>query len=137
MAQIARNCTDPCDGFLRDKAYLIHDRATVFDRRFRNILKSSGVTSVRLPAQSPNLNAYAERFVRSIKNECLDRMIFFSEDQLRYACEQFIQHYHGERNHKGLKNRLIEPNALPANGDGEIVCTKRLGGLLKYYKRAA
>jgi len=82
-------------------------------------------------------NPHAERFVLSIKSECLDRLILFSEGQLRRACEQYVAHYHGERNHQGLDNRLIDQTAIAANDDGEVVCSERLGGLLKYYHRRA
>ena len=82
-------------------------------------------------------NAYAERFVRSINEECLSRMIFFSEKQLRTAVGQFVEHYHSERNHQGLANRLIEPELERDNGTGKVICESRLGGLLNHYMRAA
>ena len=91
---------------------------------------------IRTPPRSPNLNAYAERFVRTIKEECLSRMILFSERQLENAVEQFVEHYHNERNHQGLGNTLIEAN-IKTNGAGEVVCKSRLGGLLNHYRRAA
>lgn len=137
MKQIARNLTDAFDGFLLGKRYLIHDRDPLFTKKFRDILATGGVKSVRLPPRSPNLNPHAERFVLSIKSECLDRLILFTEAQLRRACSEYISHYHGERNHQGLDNRLIDNSRHAANDDGPIVCTERLGGLLKYYRRAA
>ena len=73
------------------------------------MLADAGVESVKLPPRSPNLNAYAERFVRSIKESCLDRMIFFGEESLRIAIQNFVAHYHRERNHQGLANQLISP----------------------------
>src|SRR2546427_6950747 len=85
---------------------------------------------------SPNLNAYAERFVRSIKDECLDRMIFIGQASLRRAVHEYIEHYHRERNHQGLENRLIVPAAMPAN-DGAVVRHTRLGGTLNFYYRKA
>jgi transposase InsO family protein len=92
MAQVARNLTDAFDGFLRDKRYLIHDRSPLFTKEFIAILKAAGVKTIKLPPRSPNLSPHAERFVRSIKSECLAKMIFFGESQLRRAVEQFIAH---------------------------------------------
>ena len=82
-------------------------------------------------------NPHAERFVLSIKSECIDRLILFNERQLRRACTQFAAHYHRERNHQGLGNRLIDDAASATNDDGRVVCNERLGGLLKYYNRRA
>ena len=109
MAQVARNLTDVEDGFLADKKYLIHDRDPLFTKELLETLAAVDVKSVRLPARSPNLNAYAERFVRTIKESCLDRMIFFGERSLRHTIQEFVLHYHHERNHQGLDNRLIVP----------------------------
>ena len=83
------------------------------------------------------MNAFAERFVRSIKEECLGRMIFFSEKQLRTAVSDYVEHYHHERNHQGLANRLIEAVVERDNGTGKVICESRLGGLLNHYMRAA
>ena len=99
MLQMARNLTDACDGFLRGAKFLIHDRSTLFTEQFRAILKSTGVEPLRLPARSPNLNAFAERFVRTVKSSCLDRMILIGESSLRRALSEFDLHYHSERNH--------------------------------------
>ncbi|MFN2202777.1 MAG: integrase core domain-containing protein [Caldilineaceae bacterium] len=134
MEQVARNLTDAFDGYLVGKRYLICDRDPLFTQKFRDILTSAGVKTVRLPPRSPNLNPHAERFVLSIKSECLARMIFFSEGQLRRAVEQYVGHYHQQRNHQGLGNRLIDGH-VASNSDGEIVCSERLGGLLKFYHR--
>jgi hypothetical protein len=136
MKQVGRNLTDCLDGFLCECRYLIHDRSTLFTKEFLSILEGAGVKSVRLPARSPNLNACAERFVRSIKSECLDRMILIGEGSLRRAVGQFCEHYHRERNHQGLENRIIEREFGPA-GEGEVNCRERLGGLLRYYHRDA
>ena len=95
------------------------------------------MNAVRLPARSPNLNAYAERFVRSIKESCLDRMILFGERSLRPASREFLAHYHRERNHQGLDNQLIFPETLAAKPDAPVECRQRLGGMLKYYHRQA
>ena len=137
MAQVARNLTDAVDGFLRSKRYLIHDRSPLFTSVFAEILKAAGVKVVKLPPRSPDLNPHAERFVRSIKSECLAKMIFFGERQLQRALEQFVAHYHVERNHQGLDNQLIQPGESVGNAEGEIRCRERLGGLLRYYHRAA
>ena len=137
MAQVARNLTDAVDGFLRSKRYLIHDRSPLFTSVFAEILKAAGVKVVKLPPRSPDLNPHAERFVRSIKSECLAKMIFFGERQLQRAVEQFVVHYHGERNHQGLGNQLIQPGESVGKAEGEIRCSERLGGLLRYYYRAA
>jgi transposase InsO family protein len=97
MSQIARNLTDSVDGLLAGKRYLIHDRDPLFTGEFVAMLKDAGVQSVKLPPRSPNLNAHAERFVRSIKQSCLERMILFGESSLRTAVQNFIAHYHSER----------------------------------------
>jgi putative transposase len=137
MTQVARNVTDPIDGFLKGKRYLIHDRDPLYTAEFLTMLEGVGVKSVRLPARSPNLNAYAERFVRSIKESCLDRMILFGEASLRAAIKHFVAHYHSERNHQGLANRIIFPETSHAANSGRVQKRQRLGGLLNYYYRAA
>ena len=101
------------------------------------MLADIGIQSVKLPPRSPNLSAYAERFVRTIKESCLDRLILFGEDSLRKAIREFVAHYHLERNHQGLGNRLITPEAVPANSNGTIQRRRRLGGMLSYHHRAA
>lgn len=135
MTQIARNLTDDVDGFFREKRYLIHDRDPLYTKDFLSMLAERGIESVKLPPRSPNLNAFAERFVRSIKEGCLERMIFFGEDALRNAVFEFVAHYHLERNHQGLGNRLIVPVA--ASTQGRVERRERLGGLLNYYYRQA
>jgi putative transposase len=137
--QVARNLTDAVSGFLRDCRYLIHDRDPLFTRSFAEILRAAGVQAVRLPARSPNLNAYAERFVGSVKRECLGKVIPLGEAHLRRIVSEYVEHYHRERNHQGLSNRLIEqaPAAVAAGADAPIVCRERLGGLLKHYHREA
>ena len=109
MKQVGRNLTDCIEGFLSGCRYLIHDRSALLTKEFQAILKSGGVKSLKLPARSPNLNAFAERFGRSIKSECLDRMILIGEPSLRRAADQFAEHYHRERNHRGLEDNIIEP----------------------------
>jgi transposase InsO family protein len=100
-------------------------------------LTDAGVEVVRLPYRSPNVNAYAERFVRSIKDECLNRMIFFGERSLRKATREYTAHYHRERNHQGIDNRLIEPDDHAESASSLIECAQRLGGMLRFYHRAA
>jgi transposase InsO family protein len=137
MKQVARNLTDPVDGFLLGKGYLVLDRDGKYTPEFRDFLTDSGTNMVRLPTRSPNLNAYAERFVLSIKTECLDRMILFSERALRRAVSSYLTHYHGERFHQGLGNRLIEGDDSVGERSGAIRCRERLGGMLRYYYRQA
>jgi transposase InsO family protein len=138
MSQVGRNITDASDGCLTGKRFLIHDRDPLFTVAFCETLAAAGVQVVRLPPRSPNLNAYAERFVRTIKESCLDRMILVGEDSLRRAVGEFIEHDHRERNHQGLGNRLnVPPSAVRAIGDHRILSRERFGGLLKYYHRPA
>ena len=137
MNQIAKNLTDPFDSFLKDKKVVLTDRDANFSCAFRTILREAGIEPVRLPPKSPNLNAYLERFHLSIKSECLDRMIFFGEMSLRRATNSYLEHYHRERNHQGLENRLINPGDEIDRTTGEIKRYQRLGGLLDYYYRDA
>ncbi len=137
MKQVARNLTDEVDGFLKGMRYLIHDRDPLFTAAFRDILRTGGVKCLKLPAHSPNLNAYAERFVLSIKSECLNKLVLLSERHLRVAVSEFVEHYHDERNHQGLDNRLIAPAGPPANDNAPIARRQRLGGLLNFYFRRA
>lgn len=137
MNQVARNLTDAVAGPLRAKAYLIHDRDPLFTEQFVETLAGAGVQSVRLPARSPNLNAYAERFVRTIKESCLDRVILFGERSLNRAIREFVLHYHHERNHQGLDNRLIVPLAHDDRPRSRVRRRQRLGGLLNYYYQQA
>lgn len=135
--QVARNLTDCQDGFLKESTHLLMDRDGKFTSEFREILKTAGVEPVRLPPKSPNLNSFAERWVRSIKEECLNRMIFFGEKMFRHAVTNFVAHFHAERKHQGLDNKVVQPNDSVGKTTGEIVCGERLGGLLKYYHRRA
>jgi transposase InsO family protein len=135
MAQVARNLTDAVDGFLLDRRFLICDRDAKFSKRFKTILETAGVELVRTPYQAPNCNAYAERFIRSLRDECLDRMILCGESSLRRVLTEYLAHYRCERNHQGLGNQLIERRVLPTAG--HIKSRERLGGLLRYYYRAA
>jgi putative transposase len=135
MEQIARNVTDCEVGFLRGKRYLIVDRDSVFAPRFKSTLEGAGVEVLVTACQAPNMNAHAERFVRSIRTECLDQMVFVGRRALERALGEYVAHYHGERSHQGLGNEI--PARPPARREGPIRVTERLGGLLKYYHRAA
>jgi transposase InsO family protein len=132
MDQIARNLLDVENGFLLGKRYLVLDRDPLYTKEFRAALKRGGTRVVRLPPRSPDLNAFAERFVLSIKSECLDRIVPLGERHLRRT----VSDYHRERSHQGLENRLIESAPEPANINGRIARRERLGGLLNFYSRA-
>jgi putative transposase len=137
MLQVARNVTDAAVGFLRGKRYLLMDRDGKFSEMFRETLQAAGVKPVRLPPRSPNLNANIERFMRSLKEECLDRMIFFGEKSLQTATSNYVDHYLRERNHQGMDNRLLIPGREVGEKAGAVICRERLGGLLRYYHRQA
>ena len=139
MQQVARNATMEGTGYLNGCRYLLHDRDRKFCQEFRDTMATGGVKCLPLPPRSPNLNAHAERWVRSIKEECLSKLILFGENSLRRVVSEFLEHYHQERNHQGKDNRLLFPvSALQdRNAPRAIRCRERLGGLLKYYGRAA
>ena len=137
MQQCARQLTDPFEGFLVGKRYLIHDKDAKFTQAFDGLLKASGVEPIILPPRSPNLNAHCERFVRSIKEEALAQMVLLGERSLYYAIQQYLAHYHHERNHQGLGNQRIAPEPEQNYQDEAVVRRDRLGGLLRYYYREA
>ena len=137
MEQMARNLTDPVDGCLRRARYLIHDRDPLYTRGFGEILEGGGVQPIRLPPKSPNLNAYAERFVRSIKEECLSRVVPLGEGHLRLLVGEYVEHYHRERNHQGLDNQLLQRPPPPVSLAADVQRRERLGGLLNFYHREA
>jgi len=137
MKQTAREPTNCADGFLIHKKYLIMDRDTKFCNSFRSVLQQSRVEPVILPPRSPNLNPHLERFFGSIKSERLNRMIFFDERSLRNACTEYLSHYHVDRNHQELSNRLIRPGGGTGNEAGPVECRELLGGMLRYYYREA
>jgi transposase InsO family protein len=114
MTQMARNLSDQTSPDFSGRRYLIHDRDTKFCESFRSTLTAAGVNPLRLPARSPNLNAFAERWVGSVKRECLSKMIFFGEQTLRRALAEYTEHYHAERNHQGKGNVFLFPNQLPS-----------------------
>lgn len=137
MQQIARNVTMEGCGALRDCRYLLHDRDTKYTQSFRAIIASGHVEPLVLPARSPNLNAYAERWVRSVKDECLSKVILFGERSLRRAVNEYVDHYHAERNHQGKGNVLLFPRDRNVHSGRPMQCRERLGGLLRYYHREA
>jgi putative transposase len=138
MMQVARNVTMEAWGFLAPGQYLIHDRDGKYCPAFQQIIDTAGVKRVPLPPRSPNLNAYAERWVRSLKEECLSQLILFGEASLRHALTQYVEHFHHERNHQGKGNVLLFPlSSQETECGGQIQCRERLGGLLKYYARDA
>jgi putative transposase len=137
MKQVCRNLNDCEDGFLKDASHLIVDRDTRFITMRQFLEENTNTKVVLLPPKSPNLNAYMERWFRSLKTECLDRMIFFGRKSLENAVREYVEHYHAERNHQGLGNQLIEPGNEVGAVAGKIECYERLGGILKYYHRRA
>ncbi len=137
MLQWARNLTDAEDGFLKGKRILIHDRDPLFTKKFQETLRVAGVRCLKMPRWSPNLNSFSESWIRSAKRECMDKIVFFSERQIRHVVEQYVEHHNLERPHKGLEyRRPTEPDTPPPR-DGPIKCRERLGGLLKSYYRDA
>jgi len=135
MEQIARNLTDCKEGFLLGRRFLITDRDSIFSPRFKSIIEVSGVEILLTAYQAPNMNAHAERFVRSIKFECLDRLIFLGQESLDRAIAEYVQHYHDERSHQGIGNDIV--SGADPQRDGEVEVRERLGGLLNYYHRRA
>jgi putative transposase len=139
MTQMARNAVDETSGCLRQQRWVLHDRDTKFCKAFDEVLRSGGTQCLTLPARSPNLNAFAERWVRSVKEECLSKLILFGEASLQRALTEFIAHFHSERNHQGKANLLLFPLVppVPTTSPGSVRCRERIGGLLRYYARAA
>ena len=139
MKQMARNLTLEQWGFLGNCRYLLHDRDGKFCPSFDEIIELGNVKPIPLPARSPNLNAFSERWVKSVKEECLSKLVLFGEASLRRALQQYLIHYHEERNHQGKGNALLFPSqARPVGSEqGSVQCQQRLGGLLKYYYRQA
>ena len=137
MSQAGRNLTDAVEGILNGKRYLIHDRDPLFTTEFVSLLADVGVKSVKLPPRSPNLNPHAGRFVRTIRETCLERTILLGEGSLRTAIHNFVAHYHTERNHQGLANRIISPEPGHLGKAGVLQRRQRPGGMLNYYRAAA
>jgi putative transposase len=137
MQQMARNVTMEGCGALRNCRYLLHDRDTKYTQSFRAIIASGQVEPLALPARSPNLNSYSERWVRSVKEECLSKVILFGERSLRRAVSEYVEHFHAERNHQGKGNILLFPRDTDIRRAGPVQCRERLGGLLRYYHQEA
>ena len=138
MMQIARNLPMEAWGFLSPGQYLIHDRDGTYCSAFQRLMDAAGVTRIPLPPRSPNLNAYAEHWVRSVKDEALSRLILFGERSLRHALSQYTSHFHEERPHQGIGKIIPFPTSLPAHDHaGTIQCHERVGGLLRYDDRRA
>jgi transposase InsO family protein len=141
MVQMARNLTDCEEGFLKGKRAIIHDRDPLFTKKFQETMRAGGVRCIKMPKQSPNLNAYAERFVWSIKHECVNKLILFGERHVRHVVEQYVAHYNEDRPHKGLDYRrpagADKPPPDQPPEDSQVQCRQRLGGLLKSYYRGA
>lgn len=120
---------------LTGKRFLIIDRDSIFSSAFKSIVASASVEVLLTAYQAPNMNAHAERFIRSIKSECLGQMIFLGQRPLDRAIKEFVEHYHDERSHQGIGNRLVS-GAVPQS-EGSIEVRRRLGGMLSYYHRRA
>ena len=137
VQQMARNLTDLQDGLLKNSTHIFIDRDTKFLPLREFLETSTDIEPVVLPPRSPNCSAQLERFMRSLKQEALERMIFFGEDSLRNTLKEYSEHYHSERNFQGLENQLIDPGDEVGETTGAIECRERLGGLLRYYHRRA
>jgi len=138
MVQQARSFSLYCAEQGYTPKYLLRDMDSKFVAEFDAVLGSDSLTIKRVGPRAPNLNAYAERWVQSLKRECLDHFIVFGEEHLRYLVSQYVAHYHQERPHQSLGNRPLshtsDPPVLPLEA-GAVVCEERLGGLLKHYRR--
>jgi len=125
-------------GCLQPGHYLLHDRDSKYCPAFQHTIDAAGITRLPLPPRSPNLNAYAERWVRSVKEETLSRLILFGERSLWHALTEYVTHFHHERPHQGKGNVVLMPASRHcAVQEGPLRCRERLGGLLKYYYREA
>ena len=136
LKQIARNLT-VTDGPLTHARFLLYDRDAKFSEAFDAILRDAGMVAIKLPPQLPNLNAFAERWVRSVKEECLDQLILFGERSLRHTLNEYLAHHQHERNHQGLDNVIPFPKEQVDGRDGVVAKAERLGGLLNFYYRTA
>jgi putative transposase len=139
MEQIARSATQDGCGYLHPCRYVLHGRDSKFCQSFRSALASGSVRTILLPPKSPNLKAFPERWIRSVKQECLSKVIPFGEGPLMRVLTEYSRHCHHERNHQGKDNRLLFPEMSdsPSPRGRAIECRQRLGGLLKYYRHAA
>jgi hypothetical protein len=139
MQQMARNVTLADIGFLCGCRYLLHDRDAKFCAGFDAILESLGIKAMWLPPRSPNLKAHCERWIEPVKTEVLSKLILFGERSLRHCLENYVAHFHTERNDQGKGNVILFPASADRIGEssGEIRTRERLGGLLKFYYREA
>jgi putative transposase len=137
MMRVGRNLTDSEEGFLRDKRFILMDRDKKCAASFQAMFRESGIEPVRLPPKSPNSDAHIERCMRSLKEDCLERLILFGEESSRNAVGEFVVRYHTERNHQGLQNLLIQPGIEANRSEGGIEYRSRLGGMLRHYYRKA
>ena len=138
MTQVARNVTMADVGFLSSSRYLIHDRDSKFCESFRLTIEAVAITPVKLPARSPDLNSFAERWVKSVKEECLSKLILFGKKSLRHALREYVVHHHHERNHQGKENLLVFPASEQLHqSEGKVRSRERLGGLFRFYHREA
>ena len=133
--QIARNLTDYEVGFATGKSHLIIDRDTKYTDKFKKLLDDSGVEIVLCPPRAPRCNAYAERFVKSIKFECLNELILLGRRHLEVSIEKYARFYNEFRNHQGVGNELLTAREFAE--DGLIECQSELGGTLNFYYRKA
>jgi len=136
LKPVARNLT-AADGPLRNARFLLHDRDATFSDAFDALLEDAGVEAIKLPPQSPNLNAFAERWVRSVKDECRNQLILFGERSLRHTLNEYLVHHQTERTHQGLENVIPFPDERSEPAHGKIIKAQRLGGLLNFYHHVA
>lgn len=135
VAQQARNFIHDVEAADRKVTHLIHDWDTKFTAQFDAIMESEGVSIHRVGPVKPNLNAYIERFIQTIQQECLDHFIVLGEKHLNHIVCEYVEHYNTERPHMAIGAVPRERDNEPAAGN--IVCETRLGGLLQHYRRAA
>jgi putative transposase len=135
MKQIARRLSDAVDGVCMERSHLIVDRDSKYTNAFKQMLRDFGVEPVLCPVRAPKCNAFAERFVRSNKQECLNQLIPLGERHLELAIQEYVEHYNTERNHQGIGNILIDGEIW--SGEGDVFSSERLGGMLNYYYRQA
>jgi len=129
MKQVARNVTGEAGAIaLVKKGYLLRDRDAKYSAAFDAIFQASGLEPLKLPPQSPNLNAFAQRWVRSVKDQCLDQMILLGQRALEHLLQQYVAHHHTERNHRGLDHLIPFPENRAGPGTGTIVKSERWVG---------
>ena len=131
--QIARNMCDMWDGFMLGKKYLIHDRDPLFNKRFDSVFESISIEIKKLPPFMPQMNARMENFIRAIKTECLDKIIFTSERQLRLAVMEYLEYWNHYRPHAGLGGKMVKP--YPQDMNATVREVSFLAGLLYGYRR--